>query len=395
MVLLGRPTVFLSGSEKYKHSLLIPIRSALEAHGIFGVIVSEEPRLPRTADNPDAKVDSYLDASDAFVAVCTPDDELSDGSAQPRPKIIDEHRRASGRPGLKDKIQVLKEASVRLPSNINPVREPLDLRDPTTVAEKIIRQLATWGVIGPTRPVPPSTQRADPSAGGDSGSTRDPSPRLRGLMDGLQLGDHDKAAHNIFRAFLEQDRSERLELIGEILDFLDGPERADNPDTIIVGSLLEAAHRIDPAMLSFSAIEDLAASQDFSVRSTAAAILWDRAEASPGDVPLALLGRLARPADEDWYVQAPAMAAAKLLLLRRRPARVLFDALAADRDPENRFAAATALLEIAGVDRFAVPRDLAEILAGDSEDLIAEVGRELLSSLPGEEETDPWSPFGL
>jgi hypothetical protein len=51
---------------------------------MFGVIVSEEPLLPRTPGDPDSKVESYLDASDAFVALCTPDDQLEDDTVQCR-----------------------------------------------------------------------------------------------------------------------------------------------------------------------------------------------------------------------------------------------------------------------------------------------------------------------
>jgi hypothetical protein len=81
-MLRGQATVFLSCSEKFKERVALPIRQAPRDRGVFGVIVSEEPLLPRTSGDPDSKVESYLDASDAFVALCTPDDVLQDGTAK-------------------------------------------------------------------------------------------------------------------------------------------------------------------------------------------------------------------------------------------------------------------------------------------------------------------------
>lgn len=126
-------------------------------------------------------------------------------------------------------------------------------------------------------------------------------------------------------------------------------------------------------------------------------MLWDRAEVAPEAVPLGLLGRLARPATEDWYVQAPAMAATKQLLLRRRAARIILDELAKSRDAEDRHAVASALLDVAQFDLWAVPRDLAERLAQDDDGLVAAKGREVLDAIARRppEGRDPLSPFGL
>lgn len=66
-MLEGRPTVFLSCSERFKLDVAVPVRSGLAEHGIRGIILSEEPLLPGTSSDPDHKVESYLDASDAFV----------------------------------------------------------------------------------------------------------------------------------------------------------------------------------------------------------------------------------------------------------------------------------------------------------------------------------------
>jgi hypothetical protein len=91
------------------------------------------------------------------------------------------------------------------------------------------------------------------------------------------------------------------------------------------------------------------------------------------------------------------MAAVKLLLLRRRPARAIFDNLAASDDPEDRYAVAAALLDVARVDAWAGPRDLAERLAADDDEEVAAKGKEALAAIPerSENERDPLSPFGL
>ena len=72
------------------------------------MIVSDEPLLPRVEWEPDAKVESYMNASDAVVALCTPDDTLADGTVQTRPNIIDEIRMARERPNLRDRVLVAK-----------------------------------------------------------------------------------------------------------------------------------------------------------------------------------------------------------------------------------------------------------------------------------------------
>jgi hypothetical protein len=129
----------------------------------------------------------------------------------------------------------------------------------------------------------------------------------------------------------------------------------------------------------------------------AAMLLWDRAEVAPDAVPLGLLGRLALPASEDWYVQAPAMAVVKQLLLHRRAARVVFDTLAGSDDSDDRYAVAAALLDVAHVDPTASPRDLAERLTRDGDQLVAVKAREALEAIGPirEGERDPRSPFGL
>jgi hypothetical protein len=156
-------------------------------------------------------------------------------------------------------------------------------------------------------------------------------------------------------------------------------------------------NRLDPSLVSIQMIEELANSDDHAKRMAASVLLWDCAEVAPGYVPIGRLGRLARPSGEDWYVQAPAMAATKQLLRRRRAARIVFDALAASSDSDDRYAVAAALEDVASVDAFAVPRDLAEQLARDRDPRVAVKAAKLVDALPEspKEARDPGSPFGL
>lgn len=383
-MLNGRVAVFISCSEGFKERVAYPIRDALAAHNVHGIIVSDEPLLPGASGDPESKVDSYLDASDAFVALATPDNQLDDGTVQTRPNIIDEHARARSRPRLRQRIQVFKAAEVRLPSNINPTYEQLDPDDVSPIPELILRQLDAWDVLAAQpRPAPPPAQP--------------PPATVAELIRNLELGDHDEATRRAYALLRTEGRASVLATVDEFRQFFGRTNDEENHLTLLAGSVLEALHRLDPSLISAELIEELAASDDFSVRSSAAILLWDRAEVAPGEVPLGVLGRLALPADEDWYVQAPAMAAVKLLLLKRRPARAIFDSLAVSGDPVDRFAVAEALLDVARVDPIAAPRDLAERLAMDPDEEVASKGKEALAAIPkrDENEHDPLSPFGL
>lgn len=91
------------------------------------------------------------------------------------------------------------------------------------------------------------------------------------------------------------------------------------------------------------------------------------------------------------------MAATKQLMLHRRSARTIFDTLARSDDSDDRYAVAAALLDVASADARVVPRDLAERLAHDRDELVAAKGGEGLAALwdRSDGERDPRSPFGL
>jgi len=383
-VLNGRVVVFLSCSEKFKQDVAHPVRDGLAGPGVHGVIVSEEPMLPRISGEPESKIEAYLEASDAFVALCTPDDELRGGSFHCRQNIIDEFARARSRPRLRERIQVFKEPRVQLPSNINPTFETLDINDVSPVVDLILRQLKAWGVL-------------ERVASHDRIVGVEPSASVADLIGGLANGDQEEASRRAYELLRSESREAQMRTVEQLLRFLQDATSEDGDEVHRASSILEAINRLDATLVPIDLIEDLANAQDHAKRMSAAMLLWDRATVAPNDVPLGLLGRLAQPATEDWYVQAPAIAAVKQLLLHRRAARIVLDHLSASADPEDRYAAAAALLDIAHVDLTAVPRDLVETLARDRDELVASKGREglkVVGELP-EGARDTRSPFRL
>ncbi len=378
-MLHGQPVVFISCSEKFKLAVARPIRDGLKEAGVRGVIVSDDPTLPRTGWTPDDKVESYLDASDAFLALCTADNELTDGTFECRQNIIDEIQRARQKPHLRDKTMVFKAASVRLPSNINPTYERLDPKDIGAALGLIVRQLETWGVIAARASLlspPKSTVDVD------------------GLIGNLNLGDHDKASRLAYTTALETTRTDQLQAVKDLL----GRLRTGTGDPHILGHVIEGLARIDHSLVLPEAIEELSISTVTEHRISATFLLWDLAEVSPGQVPLGVLGRLARPADEDWYVYAPAMAITKLLMLRRKHARLILDSLALSPDPQDRYEVAAALTDLAIVGASAVPPDLAKRLAKDADNLVASKAREVVNTiklLPKDAYEKRFGPFGV
>jgi hypothetical protein len=152
-----KPAVFISVAESQKARLARPFRDLLVASGVRGFIVSDEPLIENTW-TPEQKVEAYLDRSIAVVVLATGDLAAS-GDRYTRPNIADEIARARSRPGLRDRVCVLREHGVQLPSNINPAYEGLDPNDPEPAFRRAMQQLAEWGLpvsIPPEAPSPPS-----------------------------------------------------------------------------------------------------------------------------------------------------------------------------------------------------------------------------------------------
>jgi hypothetical protein len=393
-MLRGHVAVFLSCSEKFKQAVAWPVRDALAERGMLGIIVSDEPPLPGAGQDAEANVESYLDASSAFVALCTQEYGLSDGTTFPRANIIEEIERARVRPHLRDRCQILKSPGVLLPSSINPTYDRLDITRPAGVAEVILQQLEAWEVV-PRPPGPPAPtgvpDAGDPGAGvssagvpgsgvpGSGGTDADAAGDLATLFVGLQPGDHDEARRRVY--LLLRDRGEARRqwiaraLHGEVL------ESGDHARQLTAASLLEAMSRLDASLVSVGMIEMLAAGQEYPPRSCAANLLRDRAVLAPLEVPAGVLGRLALPSGQDWYVWAPAMAAVKELALTRPDAYVIFESLAASAEPQDRHAVARALLDVAAVKPAAVPAELAGRLLDDPDPLIAQQAGEVMTAI--------------
>ena len=370
-MLCGQVAIFLSCSEKFKQPVAWPVRDALADHGLRGLIMSDEPPLPGTREHPEAKVESYLDASSAFVALCTADYGLSDGTKYPRANIIDEIQRASLRPHLRDRSQILKPPEVLLPSSITLTYDRLDIASPAGAAEVILKQLKEWGVTNPPAPARTAAADAQPD--------RDTAGDLRALFADLSPGDHDEASRRAYRLLLDGTADEGVKaartLHGEVME-------AHDPASQVTGAtLLQALSRLDASLVSAEMIEMLAAHPEYPPRACAANLLRDRAIAAPLDVPLVVLGRLASPSGEDWCVWAPAIAAAKELVLTRRDAYVIFESLSASAEPRDRHAVAQALLDVAAVKPAAVAAGLAERLLDDPDPLVTQQARDVMAAI--------------
>jgi hypothetical protein len=223
-----------------------------------------------------------------------------------------------------------------------------------------------------------------------------PTISLDSLLAGLELGDHDEALVRAYGLALATSRAGQAQLVADVLDRMRAT--GDHEDVHIESTAIEGIARIDPMLVPVAAIEELANSEETSRRMAAIVLLWELAEAAPGMVPLGILGRLARPSDEDWYVEAPAIAVTKLLMLRRRPARVIFDRLAGSPKPTDRYQVAGALLDLAGVDAKAVPPDLVRRLVEDADELVATKAQQVLEAISHLDEhayERRFSPFGI
>jgi DNA alkylation repair enzyme len=366
-MLRGQVAVFLSCSEKFKPKLAWPVRDALAAEGLYAIIVADEPPLPDpdpggVGGDAEGRAEPYLDASSAFVALCTADYELSDGSQYPRANIIDEIQQASARPHLRDRSQVLKAPGVLLPSDITPTYDALDVARPAAAAEVIWAQLQRWGIGPASLPAAPSAGTA-----GD----------VETLFVGLRPGEHDEARRRVYPLLRDRDSDQRRRLVRELHRQI--TESEDSDRALAAASLLEAAWRLDTALVPGEMIEALAAHPRYPARSCAANLLRRRAAVAPLDVPIEVLGRLAAPRAEDWLVWAPAMAAVQELVQQRRDAQVILESLAASADPQDRHAAAVALLGVAAADPAAAAAALAEQLAGDRDPLVAAKAREIIT----------------
>jgi hypothetical protein len=363
-MLEGRTVVFLSCMDAFADQLARPIRDQLNESGYRAIIVTDESSL-RGSFDPESKVSAYIEASDAFVALCTHDDRVPGNTAQ---NIIDEIGRARSHPSLREVVCVLKESNIKLPSNINPVWNALEADKPDAAFGVIRRQLDAWGVV-------PTVPRAAPP-----GTAPLPTGFLDDLFEGVGLGDHDKAEAKLRVLFGRTTKTDQRRVVGGIFEHaMSLPE--DGADIHVVTSFLEAAARLDPALIEMAWIEQLTRSEITQHRMSAAMMLWDLAVTVPGVVPLDLVAKLAKPATEDWYVFAPALGATKQLALTRRSALDVILDLGRSLKADDRDYAVAALVDLARVDPALIPIEPVKRLAHDTDSSIADRATALLETL--------------
>lgn len=212
------------------------------------------------------------------------------------------------------------------------------------------------------------------------------------LLGGLKLGEHHEAERRVNRLFLPLVRNQQRAAVDALIRVATTTQ--DHTTQLVACSLLEAADRLDPTLLSIDDVDVLARSADSALRISAAVLLWQWATSRPDRVPIPLLGRLTQPSTEYWYVHAAARAGAKQLLLSRGAARAIFDRMAASQDPDDRHAAATDLLEVARIEPRAVPAELARRLAHDQDMAVATQAAALLRMVEAVEENERENYYG-
>lgn len=377
----GKTTVFISCSEKYKETVAWHFRDACSLQGWQGVIVSDLPKRG-SAWGPEDKVEFYLNRSDMMVALLTPDDHHDDDTWWPRHNITDELARARRKDHLRDMICVLKAPAVSVPSNIDPVYDTLNPSDPLPAIQSFLRQAQAWEFD--VRTIPDDLLHANPSA---SVSADD-------VLGGTRADDPVASAVYVRERFQKMDKAQQRSFVAAIAHLVATDTAWER--LMSAGHIVEAVAEIDPGLVTIDLVEKMAWHPEFSVRSSSAMVLFIEACSSPGTVPIDLVARLARPAEEDWYVFMPALNALKQLALSRPEAVAALSRLASSPEYADREYSASALVAVAEVKAVVVPRELAKRVAADADHRLAELGKRLLKLLADVSEDDaghPYSPF--
>jgi hypothetical protein len=362
--------------DAYKEQFAATIRYQLNDLGYQAVIVQDEPLL-RGSFDPESKVDKYIEASDAFIALCTNDDRNPGKTAQ---NIIDEIGRARAHPKLREVVCVLKEPQVDLPSNIYPASEPIDHTRPQEALILIRRQLDTWNIT-------PTTPSASPTP-------TEPLTDLvlQPLFRGVGIGDHEIAELRLRQLFALLTKADQRRVANGVFGYvMAAPEASDQ--IYVSTSFLEGIARIDPALVPIDWVEQLASSAIVQHRMSAAIQLWDLAETAPGMVPIDLVIKLAKPTTEDWYVYSPAITAAKQLALTRRSALGIILDLGRSSDAEDRLAAVEALTDLARVNAALIPPRPVQQLCTDEDESVSAAARKLLPTIEKISEKDRGNAF--
>jgi hypothetical protein len=92
------------------------------------------------------------------------------------------------------------------------------------------------------------------------------------LLGGLELGEHDEAERRVNRLFLPLFRNQQRAAVEALIHV--ATTTRDHTTQLLACSLLEAADRLDPMLIKIDDVEGLARSTSFSLRSSAAVVLW-------------------------------------------------------------------------------------------------------------------------
>jgi len=145
----------------------------------------------------------------------------------------------------------------------------------------------------------------------------EPDPRIEALIRPVGLGDWNRARDAALKILAETDRSGENELFDALLVYLDYPGEDDRLWRVLL--TIESFAELAPQrFLDRRLLIRMAEHDNFSIRSSVAAICMTLAEFSHDSIPVDVLIRLASY-DEDWYVKGPATAALKTMA-RHRPA---------------------------------------------------------------------------
>ena len=171
--------------------------------------------------------------------------------------------------------------------------------------------------------------------------TRD--PQVDRLVKDVRLGDWPSAERAAIEIIKETESNGRNAVFERLLDYQD----TDHKDLLWQALLtIESVAKLAPSLVGRHQLGRLVSHRDRSVRSTAASICHDWALDFPQLVPIDMLLKLAVP-DEDWYVEAPAVAALKTLVRAIPPVLQVFLSSLRSANPDERIHAAQALAEIA------------------------------------------------
>lgn len=207
-------------------------------------------------------------------------------------------------PCLFQQIQALQQFQAANPpdkplSNLKRAQQEKVLRD---VAERVLRMAS---------PDQHLDRESEPPKRSNSRSRTvkfKGSPEIDAIISGVKLGNWDSAESAALQVIQKTHESGTNEIFEKLLAYQD----CSSEDDRFWGAshTIESCVQLAPWLIRHEQLAKMAKHPHYSVRSTAASICMHLANSAPDRVPIDLLLKLSVH-DEDWYVQAPAVAAIK------------------------------------------------------------------------------------